>query len=295
MVAITHRVEQAAAGAAQGVQRRSDLLLFALAVHAPAAQAPAALHQLKVVQRRQAAPALIERLDHRAAGVVHQQHDMRRLQRRACADAHARRDALQNRALRRAHERGAAALEVVHLQVDADHQAQPAARGDRALHEHKAVAHGRHERAIGHIGAHRALDVRHAVEALGQVDFRERQAQRRGRVADVGFHALPVSGVGRVLITGDDRPARRIDVRRGQEDVRGRQAQGIESCGHKKRSFPSMRLSDMIASPGGACQLRTRRSESAAAPPRAPAARRAARRMRLPAARASAPAAPEIP
>lgn len=94
------------------------------AVHAPAADVPAALHQIEIVQQFKRIAPRVQRLDERAARIVRQEHGVRRFQRRVFPDLYARRDALQDRALRGADARRAAGPVIVGRQVDFRHQPQ---------------------------------------------------------------------------------------------------------------------------------------------------------------------------
>ena len=81
------------------------------------------------------------------------------------------------------------------------------------------------------------LNARDAVKAFAQVDLREGDAQRGRRDAHARFDALPVGGLGRVLIAGDDGPARGIDLRRGQKDIRREESCVRKIKRHDDRSF----------------------------------------------------------
>ena len=96
----------------------------------PAAQMPAAQHQLTVVERRQLVLHQSDGLDQRAVGVVGQHHDVGRFQRRPAADLEARRDALHDGALARADSGLGALRVVVGIKIDSADKALP----DRAVH-----------------------------------------------------------------------------------------------------------------------------------------------------------------
>ena len=96
----------------------------------PAAQMPAAQHQLTVVERRQLVLHQSDGLDQRAVGVVGQHHDVGRFQRRTAAHFQPWRDALHDGALAGA-DGGLAALGVVvGVEVHRAHKAL----ADRAVH-----------------------------------------------------------------------------------------------------------------------------------------------------------------
>ena len=66
------------------------------------------------------------------------------------------------------------------------------------------------------------LDVTNALFAARflKIDFRKRQLQSGGRVADDLFHFIPIFGLGGELVTGDDRPFGEIRAGFGKMDFR---------------------------------------------------------------------------
>ena len=157
VVSIPHRQEKAAALPLhlRNARRR---LLGQRAFHRIAADVPAAEHQLRLVQGWQI--FLRQRLNQRHAGVIEQHHHMRALQRRSAANAHPRRNARENRSLRRAHRRMGAGRKVVLIQVEPAHKPQPLAALRRAPDEDKAICHPLHKRAAGQIARHGLSDAR---------------------------------------------------------------------------------------------------------------------------------------
>ena len=90
-----------------------------------AGDVPAALHQLKIIERRQVFARCKQRLKQGVRGVVRKQHDVRQLKRRRGADGQPRGHALGHGRLGRADGRGAAGRFVVGLEVEREQHAAP--------------------------------------------------------------------------------------------------------------------------------------------------------------------------
>ena len=174
----------------------------------------AAGHEVKIIQRfvgrRQCIPEdCIVRI-----AVKH--HDVRHLQCRRRADAHARGQTRGDRALRGADGRDRIRRVIIRLQIEcADNTAAHGAARQRALHEHETVRHGA-EHAVVEVTMHGLLDLARCrtLIALAEIKLRQHQPQSRRRVADGVLHRLPIAGVRRELVTGDDAPAPHIRMRR---------------------------------------------------------------------------------
>ena len=174
----------------------------------------AAGHEVKIIQRF--AGCCLRFPADRILRIAVKHHDVRHLQRCRRADAHTRRQARGDRALRRADRRDGVRRVIIRLQIErADNAAAHGAARQRALHEHKAVRHGA-EHAVIEVAAHGLLDLarRRSLIALAEVKLRQHQPQRGRRVADGVLHCLPIAGVRRELVTGNDAPAPHIRMRR---------------------------------------------------------------------------------
>lgn len=98
---------------------------------------PPAEHQLCVVELGQI--HLRQRLDQAHGRVIDEHHHMGAFNRRALTDAHARRNARENRSLRRADGRGCTGREIILLQIQLTNQPKAFAALCHAAHKHKAV------------------------------------------------------------------------------------------------------------------------------------------------------------
>ena len=231
MIAVAHGVQQhrLVADPITGVERHRvrqprQLLDDPLNQHGmldpPTAHPTAVQHQRKIVQALQRFGE--ERLDHRAPRVVDQHHDVRQLQRRALAHPNPRRQALQNGALGGPNQGLGAGVEIVVLQIQRHDQA-PAGPAPRRLplHPHQA-GRLRDQDALGQIAAHGFLNGLNPLGFIGraQINLRQDQPQRRGRITHLGVHPRPVIRLRGVLIAGDHRPFRQVHPRPGQEQRR---------------------------------------------------------------------------
>ena len=100
---------------------------------------PAALHQLKVIERFEVGFGSRQRCNDRVIRVVNQHQDVRQLQRRGFTNLDARGQAVNNRALGGTNQAGGSRLVVVTLQIQT------------------------HDHAMARVAGHAALDVHHAV------------------------------------------------------------------------------------------------------------------------------------
>jgi len=77
------------------------------------------------------------------------------------------------------------------------------------------VRHGA-EHAVVEVTVHGLLDLARCRSriALAEVKLRQHQPQRGRRIADGVLHRLPIAGIRRELVTGDDAPAPHIRMRR---------------------------------------------------------------------------------
>ena len=168
------RAVRADAGRAQARGKRIRLC----ARNAQAANVTAAGHEVKIIQRF--AGCCLRFPADRILRIAVKHHDVRHLQRCRRADAHTRRQARGDRALRRADRRDGVRRVIIRLQIErADNAAAHGAARQRALHEHKAVRHGA-EHAVIEVTAHGLLDLarRRSLIALAEVKLRQHQPQR---------------------------------------------------------------------------------------------------------------------
>ena len=214
VVAVAHGYEHVARAAAQ-LGHGAKHEVGGLALHGPAAYVAAALHQLKVVYLAQALAHLVERLYHRAPGVVQQHHYVRQLYGRVAAYLYARGYALQYGALGGAHRGARARRKVVGLQVDRGHQPHAVAVQALALHQYEAV-HTRRDNALAQVALHLGVYGLRALVALGEERLGVYQPERGGCVAHLALHLMPVFGLGGVLIAGHHRPFAHINSVCGQ-------------------------------------------------------------------------------
>ena len=215
MVAVAHGVEQAVAlfmEARQRLEHAQGAAVF----QRPALYVTAARHQIEVVKLLTG--VVKGGLDDGMPGVVNEHHHVRAFEGRAGAYLGAGRHALGHGALRGADEAFAAGGEIVLLQIDAGQQAIAGAGGRLPPGEDEAVRHG-HAHGIAKVDAHGAVDLADALLALLQIDLRQHDAQRRGRVADERLHAVPVVRLGGKLVAGHHGPLLVIQPVRGKEDL----------------------------------------------------------------------------
>ena len=193
---------------------------------------PAAGHEVKIIERvtrkrlRLAADSILR--------ICIKDHDVRHFQRRRRTDAHTRRKARGDRALRCTDGRNGIGRVIIRLKVEcADDAAAHSAARQRTLHEHKAVRHGAKHAAV-QISVHRLLNGarRRRFVTLAEVKLRQHQPQRRGCVADRVLHCAPIGGVRRELVAGNDAPAMHIRTLRQQNIRRGKKQVLVHSRLH---------------------------------------------------------------
>ena len=178
------------------------------------ANVTAAGHEVKIIQRfvgsRQRVP------EDRIIRITVKHHDVRHLQRRGRADAHTRGQTRGDRALRGADGRDRIRRVIIRLQIErADNAAAHGTARQRALHEHETVRHSAEYTAV-EITMHGLLNLARCrtLIALAEVKLRQHQPQCGRCVTDGVLHRLPIAGIRRELVTGDDAPAPHIRMRR---------------------------------------------------------------------------------
>ena len=138
------------------------------------------------------------------------------------ADAHARRNALNDRALRGADGRNGAGGIVIGVQVD--HTDEALADGavlQRALDIDVAVGvHGEH--AVFHVLFHGGVDLGGVLRFLlgAELGLGEDEVDGGHSALGVLAHAVPVRLVGRELVAGDDGPFLHM-IGLGHQDISG--------------------------------------------------------------------------
>ena len=140
--------------------------------------------------------------------VVRQHQDVRQLDGRFAADAHARRNALNDRALRGADGRNGAGGIVISIQIDhTDKAAADGAVFQRALHINKRILQRAEDVGI-EIFRHCAVDERRVRSLLRgtKLCLGQNKVDRRGRTLGMLPDTLPIGRVRGELIAGDDRP-----------------------------------------------------------------------------------------
>ena len=179
-----------------------------LAVDEPAADVAAVLHEVKVIELLELVLLLRDRLDEHMLMVVRQHQDVRQLDGRFAADAHARRNAFNDRALCGADGRNGAGGVVISIQIDhADEAAADGAVFQCALHINKRILQRAEDVGI-EIFRHRAVDERRVRSLLRgtKLCLGQNKVDRRGRTLGMLPDTLPIGRVRGELIAGDDRP-----------------------------------------------------------------------------------------
>ena len=229
VIAIAHGVAKPAAlHAARFIVIDARLQRAGLpALHQIPGDAPAMLHQLKIIQQRQAVLFECQRLDERAPLVIAQQQHMRQLDSRPLTDRHARRDALHDGLFRRAHGSLCARAVIIPLQIDhADHAPAHCTADQRALDvDKRALMLFKH--ALRQIRAHGGMNLRDALLLIlrAELGLGQNQVQCRGRAFSLPAHARPVFRLGGKLIARHDSPlfhfihARKQHVRRAKDTI----------------------------------------------------------------------------
>ncbi len=196
-----------------------------LAVRQPAGDVAASLHEVKIIELFQVVLLGGNRLDEGLFLVVAEQEDVGQLQRRAPADPHAGRDALDDGFFRRPDGRRGVGGIVVGLKVYHAHQPLP----DRpvfqgALHIDKAAGIAL-EQVLRTVLRHRFADGGNLRRFVGAVQFGlgENQVEGGGGVPGIAADPLPIFGLGGELVAGNDRPFGQI-VHLGEQDIGGEKA-----------------------------------------------------------------------
>ena len=204
------RAVHADAGRAQARGKRIRIR----ARNAQAANMTSAGHEIEIIQCF--AGSCLRVPEDRIVRIAVKHHDVRHLQRRSRADAHTCGQTRGDRALRGADGRDRIRRVIIRLQIErADNAAAHGAARQRALHEHETVRHGA-EHTVVEVTVHGLLDLARcrSLIALAEVKLRQHQPQRGRRIADGVLHRLPIAGIRRELVTGNDAPAPHIRMRR---------------------------------------------------------------------------------
>ena len=159
---------------------------------------------------------------------------MGQLDGRVAAHAGARGDTVEHGALGGADQGAGAGGEIVLVEVDhADQAVADLAVALAALDVDERILE-RLKDVLLEILVHGSVDVGDELVDVGglQVGLGQDEAQGGRRIADGLFHALPILGLGRELVAGDDGPLLHIDVLVGQQDVSGIEAELTEFFVH---------------------------------------------------------------
>ena len=194
----------------------------------------AVFHEVEVVDHLHAVGRGGQRLDDSLIGIVDEQHDVGQLDGRVAAHAGARGDAVEHRTLGGADQRAGAGGKVVLVEIDhADQAVADLAVALAALDVDERILE-RLKDVLLEILVHGGVDVGNELVDIGglQVGLGQDEAQGGRRIADGLFHALPILGLGRELVAGDDGPLLHIDVLVGQQDVSGIEAELTEFFVH---------------------------------------------------------------
>ena len=187
----------------------------------PPGDVPAALHQLKIVQRGLFCACGEQRLEQGVRRVVHKQHDMRQLKRSLRPDRQPRRHTLGDSGLGRPDGRVAAGGLVVGFQVERQqHTAARAAAAGIPFDQHEPFGQ-RAQHAFAQIVLHRAVDGCSARAVVcAQPGFGQSQPQAGGRIAHEPLCLRPVGRLGRELVARNDRKAGQVNARGGKQQLR---------------------------------------------------------------------------
>ena len=191
-------------------------------------------HQVEVIDALHLVGRGGQGLDDGLLGVVNEQHDVGQLDGGVAAHAGARGDTVEHGALGGADQRAGAGGEVVLVEVDhADQAVADLAVALAALDVDKRILE-RLKDVLLEILVHGGVDVGDKLVDVGslQVGLWQDEAQGGRRITDGLFHALPILGLGRELVAGDDGPLLHIDVLVGQQDVSGIEAELTEFFVH---------------------------------------------------------------
>ena len=194
----------------------------------------AVFHEVEVVDLLHAVGRSGQRLDDGLIGIVDEQHDVGQLDGRVAAHAGARGDTVEHGALGGADQCAGAGGEIVLVEVDhADQAVADLAVALAALDVDERILE-RLKDVLLEILVHGSVDVGDELVDVGglQVGLGQDEAQGGRRIADGLFHALPILGLGRELVAGDDGPLLHIDALVGQQDVSGIEAELTEFFVH---------------------------------------------------------------
>ena len=108
----------------------------------PAANVTRIHHQIKIIQRAQRLTARVQRFDHGLSRIFDQYQRVRKLERRAGANARENRNAIRNRVFRRTNRGSAAGGIIILIQIDCGDDSGTNAGRRFALDENKAVYGG---------------------------------------------------------------------------------------------------------------------------------------------------------
>mgnify|MGYP006966464645 CR=1 FL=1 len=108
----------------------------------PAANVTRIHHQIKIIQRAQRLTARVQRFDHGLSRIFDQYQRVRKLERRAVANARENRNAIGNRVFRRTNRGSAAGGIIILIQIDRGDDSGTNAGRRFALDENKAVYGG---------------------------------------------------------------------------------------------------------------------------------------------------------
>ncbi len=192
----------------------------------------AAQHQGEIVGQGQF--ELRQGLDDGHLGIVDQYHDMRQFDGRLLPHPDAGGQAVEDRPLGGADERGGTGPIVVGFEIERNHQ--PRARRARLRppfdqHEPRRLGF---ENPLGEIAFHGPVDGGDArgTVCLVEIDLGEDQVEGRGMPLGQTLDFMPVFGLRGILVAGDHRPAGRIEIGSGEQ--KGRHLKGKGGKGHRR-------------------------------------------------------------
>ena len=223
MVAVTDRKFEVCAVFCKALPHAGKCCIRRRTIEQIALEVTAVLHQIEVIELRQALPLGLQCADDGIFRVVDQQHDMRRLQHGVAPHRHARRQALKYGPLGGTDGRGRTGSVVIAFEVYcADDAAAHSAVRLRAPYINQCVPVSVQQRVA--IVLHRLGNFRKFCRIVAaQIRLGQYHMQRARRIADKTLDLVPVFRLTGKLVAGDDRPlsARlRIPDKIRQKDVR---------------------------------------------------------------------------
>ena len=240
VVAVAHGEDHGHAGKAfvlfphvGGVVRQARFkVVHGLALHQPAGDVTAALHEVKVIELGKGLLPGGNGLEEHLIVVVAEHQDMGQLDGRVLAHPHPGRNALHHGLLRGADGGGGAGRIIIGIQIH--HTNKTLADGaalQRALHIHKGTGIGL-EHALFAVLGHGLVDEGGVGGLLGRAQLGLGQDKVDGgrRVAGGFAHPLPIGRLGGKLVAGDHGPFLH-GVHPGHEDI------GWQECLHGQVSF----------------------------------------------------------